>query len=116
MKILLVINDNEAERAMVVDFFRSRGFKVLEASSSVDGIAVIFKQPVDAVLVKAQMAGLSGLDVAPIIKRIWPRVDVILTAPESFSGPEETSRQVEFFTCFEEPLDLERIQAVIESG
>jgi CheY-like chemotaxis protein len=116
MKTLLVINDNEVERALVAGFFRSRGFKVLEVSSSVDGIAEVIKRPVDTVIIKAHMTGLSGLDAAPIIKRIRPQVAVILTAPESFSGPEETSRQVDFFTCFEEPLDLERIQAVIESA
>ncbi len=61
------------------------------------------------------MSGLSGLDAAPIIKRIRPQVEVFLTAPESFQGPEETSKQVDFFKCFEEPLDFERMKNVIES-
>lgn len=116
MKTLLVVNDNESERASVTAFFRRRGFKVLEASSAVDGIAEVIKQDINVVIIKAQMPNLSGLDAAPIIKRIRPQVEVFLTAPESFRGPEETSKQVDFFTCFEEPLDLERMQSVIESA
>lgn len=113
MKTLLIVNDNNTERASLVAFFRSSGFKVVEASSSVDGIAEVIKQPIHVVIIKAQMAGLSGLDAAPIIRRIRPQVEVFLTAPESFNGPEETSKQVDFFKCFQEPLDLERIRTVL---
>jgi DNA-binding NtrC family response regulator len=115
MKTLLIVNDNDTERASVVEFFRASGFRVVEASSSVDGIAEVIRQPIGAVIIKAQMSGLSGLDAAPIMKRIRPQVEVFLTAPESFHGPEETSKQVDFFTCFEEPLDLERMKTVIEN-
>lgn len=65
-------------------FFRACGFRVLEASSSVEGIAEVIKEPINAVIIKAQMPGLSGLDTAPMIKRIRPHLQVVITAPESF--------------------------------
>lgn len=116
IKTLLVVNDSETERSALASYFRASGFRVLEASSTDEGIASVVNQSINVVIMKAQMPGLSGLDAAPIIKRLRPEIQVFLTAPRDFHGPGETTRHVNFFTCFEEPLDLERIKGVIESS
>jgi hypothetical protein len=64
--------------------------------------------------IKAQMPGLTGLDLSPIIKRTRPNLQVVLTAPKNFHGPKETNKQVDLFTSLEQPADSRRMGAVTE--
>ena len=70
----------------------------------------------DAILMKAQLPGLSGLDAAAIVKRIEPKTRIIIVLQdESLEGFEET-RQIDYLECLVEPLNLERVDHLLREG
>ncbi len=115
MNILIVDND-EAARRRAVEFFLGLGYQVQMVDSGLKAISLVIEQGVEAILMKAQLPGLSGLDAAAIIKRIDPKTRVIVVLQdESLEGFEET-RQIDYLECFVEPLNLERVNQLLGGG
>lgn len=78
---LLVVEDDAVTRFRVSDALRAEGFKVLEASSGEDAVAVLEAMPVHLVFADINLpGGVSGLDVARFAKTRNPQPKIILTA------------------------------------
>jgi CheY-like chemotaxis protein len=77
---LLVVEDDVLTRCMVCDELRVRGYKVLEASSADDAIAVLKTIPVHLLFIDLHMPGLkNGLEVARFAQSCRPAPKIILT-------------------------------------
>ena len=60
---ILVVDDHRYVRDMVRALFEGQGYRVLEASDGVDGLALAQSQRPDCVLLDVRMPGISGFDV-----------------------------------------------------
>jgi PAS domain S-box-containing protein len=87
---VLVVEDNQALRRVVVRQMRDLGYVVLEANSAAAALAMISREPVDLVFTDVVMPGdLDGFGLASRIMARWPSTKVLLTSgfPEAkFSG------------------------------
>jgi len=79
---VLVVEDEEAIREMAVEMLEEMGFNVLAASDGRDGVARYreHQHEIVAVLLDLSMPGLNGRDVFLELKRINPRVKVIVAS------------------------------------
>ncbi len=113
---LMVVDDAEPARTAVARYFLARGYEVTVAPDAVGALARTLTHGVDVVIMKAALPGLAGTEAAAILRRISPRVQVILTmGPEAETPPAESQR-VERFRCFPLPLDLEALALAIEGA
>ena len=76
---VLVVDDSaavaDASRAMLEE----EGFTTLAARSGEEALDLLAAQPdIDYVLSDIMMPGMSGLDLAPRIRRLYPRVGIVL--------------------------------------
>lgn len=110
---LLIVNDESGPRQQLVNFFTTRGYKVLSAVDGVEALWQVLNQAVDAVLLKFQLPRLSGGEVAVIIKKIAPTVLILLLTSEELPANEMKSQQVDFIPLFVHPWNLERIEQII---
>ena len=76
-KILIVDDDNDL-RAVVGDVLKDEGFEVSEAKDGVTALGAIKKDMPDAVLLDLKMPGLDGIEVMQEIRKIDPRIPVII--------------------------------------
>jgi two-component system OmpR family response regulator len=60
---VLVVDDNQDVRDLVVHFLSSDGFQVFSASNGDDALAILKSNPINLVLLDVMMPGKSGLDV-----------------------------------------------------
>jgi two-component system OmpR family response regulator len=60
---VLVVDDNQDVRDLVVQFLSSDGFQVFSASNGDDALAILKSNPINLVLLDVMMPGKSGLDV-----------------------------------------------------
>ena len=65
---LLVIEDNEMNRELVVDVLTPAGFLIVEADSAEVGIEMAFDHPPDLILMDIALPGLDGLEATILLK------------------------------------------------
>jgi two-component system, response regulator FlrC len=75
---LLVIDDSSPFRETLARLLRVAGHTVFTAETGSAGLAILRTNPVDLVLTDRDMPGLSGWDVARLVKATYPRMPVVL--------------------------------------
>ena len=75
---VLVIDDDAAMRAMLMDVLTRRRMHVMADSNGADALARLQGTSVDVVVVDKEMSGLSGFDVLAAVRRGHPRLPVIV--------------------------------------
>jgi CheY-like chemotaxis protein len=79
---VLVIDDEVITRVVIADYLRDCGYRVLEAGSAEDAVAILNAQlKVDIVFTDLELPGhSSGLELARWIRRRHPDMRVIVTS------------------------------------
>jgi CheY-like chemotaxis protein len=79
---VLVVEDEVLLRLAIAEYLRDCGFRVIEAVSADEAIAVL-EQPglaVDVIFSDIEMPGtMDGFGLAQLARSNWPEIDVILT-------------------------------------
>jgi len=85
---VLVVDDEVLVRIVIAEYLRDCGYRVLEAGSADDAIAVLgSKLKVDIVFADLELPGpSSGLELARWVRRRHPDVRVIVTSGVSSSA------------------------------
>lgn len=113
---ILIVSNDEKFRRKAVQFFLEMGYRVQTAENGTQAISNVIEQKTEAVLIQAQLPGLSGFDTAVIIKKIDPRVRVIMSLEEESLPSTEETKQIDFFECFVEPLNLKYINEALRNN
>jgi two-component system cell cycle sensor histidine kinase/response regulator CckA len=88
---ILVVDDQEQLRKMVVRVLRSRGYKVLQAANAADALirAEGYAAPIHLLLTDVVMPGMSGSQLAEKMKALRPAMQIIFMSGYSASGYSE---------------------------
>ncbi|TFH46653.1 MAG: response regulator [ANME-2 cluster archaeon] len=78
MKNILIIEDNEEMRQILVKILTKEGYIVDSAENGKIGIEKIMEKDFDVVLTDIIMPALGGMDVLQEIKRVKPKIRVIM--------------------------------------
>lgn len=75
---ILFIDDDDAFRLKIREYFEDSGFTVLEAQNGETGLGVFRKEKPSAVVTDLQMPGISGLDVLKTLSKEFPETPVVV--------------------------------------
>jgi len=67
--IVLVVDDNDANRFAKIAWLRRAGFRVFEAATGRAALETLSRRPIDVVLLDINLPDMSGIDVCARIKR-----------------------------------------------
>jgi len=114
---ILVVDDDEDVRSLSAEALRDLGYRVLEAGSAADAIALLRDRPVDLLFSDVVMpGGMNGLELCKEARKIQPGLVVLLTTGYA-DGFERQSRdaQVQVLAKPFRPSDLgERIRQMLD--
>jgi CheY-like chemotaxis protein len=110
---LLVIDDNPTIRTTVGSLLRDLGHTVAVAESGAAGLALLLETPVDLVLTDLQMPGLTGWEVARLVKAMDPRLPVVLVTGSAPTIPPDQPERVWVDTILPKPFEVADMQMVI---
>lgn len=68
---LLIVDDDEDNRAMLRRYLEPKGFHVVEADDGVQALAWLAKEPCDVVLLDIMMPGVGGLEVLRRLRQTY---------------------------------------------
>jgi DNA-binding response OmpR family regulator len=78
MKTILVVDDDEAIRALLQEELEEEGYKVLIATNARDALKMVAAEPLDLVILDIRMPGMDGLEALPRILGIKEGLPVIM--------------------------------------
>lgn len=75
---ILVVDDDAAMRALLVDELRHEGYQVTDAADGAEAVLACRGAVFDVILMDKNMPGPSGLDLLPGFRRICPHARIIM--------------------------------------
>lgn len=87
---LLVVDDEPKVVSTISEFFTDKAYRVLQAGSGDEAMAVIGQEPLDLVILDLQMPGLDGVDVLRQVRERYLRTKVLVVT--GFPDREEEAR------------------------
>ncbi len=111
---ILVVDDDEAVRAMLVRLLRTSGYRVEQANNAQRAWEQIGREAPDLVISDISMPGDSGIDLRRVLLVHWPAMPVILISGYSAEGPAEFAARTPKTTFVQKPFAAEHLLALIE--
>jgi CheY-like chemotaxis protein len=113
---LMVVDHVEESRAALAAYFGARGFSIVTAVDGIQALSLAVTRHVDVVIMSATLPLLEGYEAAAILRRIDPRVQIILTMEPDVDETPGESRRVESFRCFPKPCEPGDIARAIDEA
>jgi two-component system, cell cycle response regulator DivK len=87
-KRILVVDDNEDNRQILIDLFSAAGYEVIEAHTGPDAVTIATRELPDLVLMDIQLPGIDGYEATRRIKAqtALARVPVIAVTSYALAG------------------------------
>ncbi len=118
-KVLLYIEDDPANRILVRRVMEAQGYRVLEAGSGAEGVAIAQAEQPGVILVDINMPDMDGFEVMARLKQT-PRtasVPVIAVTAMVMKGDRERTLEAGCADYIEKPIDVdllpEQVAAVL---
>jgi two-component system, cell cycle response regulator len=114
--VILVIEDNEDNIALIDYLLRSRNHQPLLATDGYDGVRLASEHRPDLVLLDIRMPGMDGYEVATALKA-RPELAgtcVVAVTASVMAGDRQQIAAAGFDGCIEKPIDPETFVAEVE--
>jgi DNA-binding NtrC family response regulator len=111
--VILVVDDEQAQRTVLAGFLRKRGFEVLQAPGVGEALSQVSARLVDLVLTDLRMPDGTGLDVLNGVRKINPEIAVVvMTAFGTVASAVDAMKHgaSDYLT---KPIDLDELDVLI---
>jgi DNA-binding response OmpR family regulator len=115
-KTILVVDDDDAARAILRDMLTDAGYDVVEAADGVIALGIMEKRTVDLMITDRSMPGLGGLELMGKLKekkKLVPTLMVSAYGEESFWGTAIGLGAVDYLL---KPFKAEDVLKIVEKS
>jgi two-component system nitrogen regulation response regulator GlnG len=113
MPRLLVIDDEPNLQYSLVKSLQSDTLEVVAAATARQGIELVRRQPPDAVILDVRLPDMSGIDAFDEIRRIDPRLPVIIITAFSTTEIAIEAMKREAFEYLVKPVDFRQLRELV---
>lgn len=114
---ILVIEDDEASRMLLIYLLEAAGYRVLHAPDGSEGVRMALAEGPDLILSDLQMPVMNGYEVAKHLTAHpqWRKVPLVAITAFSMPGDREKALEVGFQDHISKPIDPEKIVAQVQA-
>ena len=113
-KVILVVDDEPIIRTSVREILEEHGYAVKEAGNVHEALQLLEEDGIAAVLTDIEMpGGLNGLDLARMIRAMWPSTALVVTSGQMLPRPDELPPHTPMLT---KPFSPERLIDVMRAS
>jgi nitrogen regulation protein NR(I) len=116
MAKILVVDDERSVRSAFEDLLSTKGHAVTAVPGAEDAMAHLQRQECDLVILDIRLPGMSGLDALGQLKRLHPRLPVIVMTGEGTTGTAIEATKRGAFEYQLKPFDPAEMLATIEKA
>ena len=113
---VLVVDDNEDVREVIVAYLETLGYQSLQAANGADALELLAAagSGIDVMLADYAMPGMSGADLARRVSRKWPRLPVIVIT--GYADTTEFDGQLDDAVLLRKPFGINDLATAIEQA
>jgi two-component system, chemotaxis family, CheB/CheR fusion protein len=113
---ILVVDDLNSNREILVDFLTTLGFEIIEAKSGAEAIALAQEHQPDLLLLDLVMPGMDGWSVTRHLRKQpqFAHLPVIIVSASTLSTDESQAYEVGANNFLAKPFDFEQLLRIIE--
>jgi two-component system nitrogen regulation response regulator GlnG len=116
MNKILIADDEKTVRYSFRKLLNREDYKVIEAATGLEALAVFSKEQPDLVVLDIEMPGLGGLEALKRIKATHPNVPVIIITAFGTTDRVIEAMKEGAFEYLEKPFDIEKLHSVIRQA
>lgn len=113
-KRLLIAYQDDAWVRSLTTYFHGKGYRVEAVRVLSDMIKKVRNGGYQVILLDDEMDGLKACEVVPLVKKINPKVQVIMISSESSLSSVRRLRGAGIFYQAMKPVDVEEIRSAVE--
>jgi len=115
-KKLLIIDDNQDSRELVIKILRNRDYQIIEAVDGEDGLEKANAEQPDIILLDISLPKMGGYDVAKNLRlrEEFKHTTIIALTAHAMKGDEEKALQAGFNGYISKPINVRELPGQIE--
>ena len=117
-KTIMIVDDDEDLRAMLVDAFEGEGYQVLEAADGDKALRLFAHSPADVVITDILMPNTEGIETIFELKRRHKLKNIIAVSGGGRTGNKdflEAAKDMGIAKVFSKPIDLNDLITYVDS-
>ncbi len=121
-KKLLIVEDNQDSRELVIKILRNRDYHIIEAVDGEDGLEKAITEQPDIILLDISLPKMGGYEVAKNLRlrEEFKHTPIIALTAHAMKGDEEKALQAGFSGYISKPINVrelpEQIEKYVEGG
>jgi DNA-binding NtrC family response regulator len=113
-KALLIAYQDDLGARTLSTFFHSQGYRVDATRGMSEMIRRIRKGNVHVILIDDEIEGIKACEIVPLLKKIDPRIQIIVISSEESIGLVKRLRGAGIFYQAMKPVDLGEVKSAVE--
>lgn len=114
-KKLLIVDDQNGIRVLLVEVFNSEGYQTFQASNGKLALEIVTEESPDLVLLDMKIPGMDGLDILKHIKRINSSIKVIMMTAYGELDMIKEATDLGALMHFTKPFDIDELRVAVNS-
>lgn len=113
---ILIIDPNDTERTVMAAYLRSENFYVETGRGIQDALKKMSKRYYKCLIMDVQLPEMEGYEAISILKKIDPRIKVIMTTKKNTKSLEAKVREQDIFFYFIKSFGKEELKLAIQNA
>jgi len=115
-KKLLIVEDNQDSRELVIKILRNRNYQIIEAVDGEDGLEKAIAEQPDIILLDISLPKMGGYEVAKNLRlrEEFKHTTIIALTAHAMKGDEEKALQAGFNGYISKPINVRELPKQIE--
>jgi two-component system response regulator (stage 0 sporulation protein F) len=114
-KKLLIVDDQNGIRILLMEVFSSEGYETFQASNGKLALEIVKNVSPDLVLLDMKIPGMDGLDILKHIKSIDPSIKVIMMTAYGELDMIKEATDLGAIMHFTKPFDIDELRNAVNS-
>ncbi|MBL8056700.1 MAG: response regulator [Anaerolineales bacterium] len=116
MTKLLIVDDERDLANYLAEELAGSGYATDVAGDGVEAVLRVLDGGWDGLLMDIRMPRLDGINALRIIRRIAPRLPVVMFTGQAGQGDMLETMRLGAFTCLAKPLAMDKLEAVLRQA
>lgn len=113
---ILVVDDDPLMRELMADYLEAVGFEVRTAQDGSAGLDALGKYHFDIILSDFRMPGMSGLEMAALVRQTDSTIPIILITGDAYTLESEAVSRAGITRVFPKPIRLDELLSTCSTG